>query len=178
MLKKTLLAASLFTLSMSASANWLVGGGYTKLSDDGLSLGALYGTVGYEFKQDQISIIPELRFGTGVKKDTYMGVEADLKSFYSLSTRVQYNLENNVYLYAMPTYSKIRVRGTGTAFVNFGGGNVRTFAIDETNSDSGWGYGAGIGYHFSETASIEASYEKVSLEDNADVLSLGFKYSF
>lgn len=168
MLKKSLLISSLLSLSFAASADWQFGGGYSSISSDGntpdVTVGALYGTAGYQFDIDQngLSLIPELRLGVGVVDDNIGAVDVDLDRYIAASFRVRQAFDNGMYIYAMPTYANVKLE----AELN---GNKAT------NSNSDWGYGLGIGYQFSKNSGFELSYEDVS---DADIVSIGYKYSF
>ena len=54
MFKKAILSAALLTVSMSASANWEFGIGYTNVSDDDgdidISLGGIVASAGYQYQ--------------------------------------------------------------------------------------------------------------------------------
>ena len=168
MLKKSLIALSLLTLPLTASANWTAGAGYANLSDEDLSLDIIYGAVAYEFSKQgsKLSFVPELRLGTGISDDKLIGigggVKVEVKSFTALSVRAQYNYDNGVYLYAMPSYANI---------------DVKASSFYGTASDDAWelGFGVGVGKNFNEKVSVEASYESY---DGTDMVTVGFKYAF
>ena len=109
MLKKSLIALSLIVLPLTASANWSAGAGYANLSDsddgESISLGVIYGAVAYEFTKagSNFSLMPELRLGTGVSDDKLYGAKVEVERFTALSVRGQYNYDNGVYLYVMPS---------------------------------------------------------------------------
>lgn len=164
MFKKTILAVTLMAASLSALANWSAGAGYAKMSEDDVSLGLVYGSVSYEFAKEgsKFSFAPELRLGTGISDDEVFGMKVEINSFTALSVRGQYNHDNGVYVYAMPSYANVDMKAT------FNG---------QSYSDDEWelGFGAGIGKKLNDKASIEASYETY---DGVDVLAVGFKYAF
>lgn len=158
----------MLALPLTASAEWLVGGGYANFSDDSdgvdISLGAVYGAIAYNFvqKDSHFSIIPELRIGTGMSDDKIMGVNIEIESFTALSVRGQMNYENGVYIFAMPSYANL---------------DMKASAFGQSASEDSWefGFGAGVGMKLNEKAKIETSYESY---DGTDVLTIGFKYSF
>jgi len=164
MFKKSLVVLSLLTLPLTAAANWSAGAGYANLSDDDLSLGVIYGAVAYEFAQEgsKFSFMPELRLGTGIDDDKMNSVKIEVNSFTALSVRGQYNHDNGVYVYAMPSYANLDVKASS----RFG-----------SASDDSWelGFGAGIGKKLNDKTSVEASYETY---DGTDVFTVGFKYAF
>lgn len=168
MLKKSLVLLSLFTLPLAASANWSAGAGYAKLSDEDLSFGVIYGSLAYEFANEgsQFSFMPELRLGTGVSDETLPGVgggvKVEVESFTALSVRAQYNSDNGVYFYAMPSYANL---------------DVKASSFYGTASDDSWelGFGVGIGTELNSNMRLEASYENY---DGTDVFTVGFKYAF
>ena len=64
MFKKALLAAALVSVSMSASANWVLGVGYSNLSDSeddiDISLGAIVASAGYKYAiNEAFTLVPE-----------------------------------------------------------------------------------------------------------------------
>jgi len=180
--KKSLLALSLLTLSLTASANWSAGAGYANLSDnndgDDISLGVIYGSVAYEFAQEgsKLSFMPELRLGTGVSDDNVslhleegefaiperINFKVEVERFTAFSVRAQYNYDNGVYLYVMPSYANLDVK-------------VSSLAGSDSNDSWEFGLGGGVGKKFNDKVSVEASYESY---DGTDVLTLGFKYAF
>ncbi len=168
MFKKSLIALSLLTLPLTAAANWSAGAGYANLSaeDDGVdvSLGAIYGSVAYEFmqKDSNISLMPELRIGTGVSDDTIGSVKVEVESFTAISFRGQYNYDNGVYLYLMPSYANLDLKAS------LNGNSI-------TEDDWEFGFGGGVGKKINDKTRIEASFESY---DDTDVFTVGFKYSF
>lgn len=164
MFKKSLIVLSLLVLPLTASANWSAGAGYANLSDDSLDLGVVYGAVAYEFVEEgsKLSLIPELRLGTGISDDKMDGVKVEVERFTALSLRGQYNYDNGFYAYVMPSYANLDIKAS------FRG---------ESFSDDTWefGFGAGVGKKLNEKISVEASFESY---DGTDVFSVGFKYAF
>lgn len=172
MFKKSVIALSLLTLPLTASANWSAGGGYAKLSDDldgdDLSIGMLYGTVAYEFNKadSPYSIMPEISLGTGISDDKIGRVEIEVDRFFALSLRGQYNYDNGAYLFVQPSYANLKVTANFTSNFN-----------NNKESDDNWefGFGAGVGKKLTEKMSIEAAYSNY---DDTDLISIGFKYDF
>lgn len=161
MLKKSLIALSLLTLPLTASANWSAGAGYANFSDDGISLDAAYASMSYLFpKQDgKFVVISELRYAAGISDDTVGGLEIKLDNFTAFSMRGQYNYDNGMYLYAAPSLAQLSLN------------------VKNAGSITSWdlGLGAGVGKKLTDQASVEASYENY---DGTDVFSVGFKYAF
>jgi len=156
------------------SNNWVGGISYISLSDEeeglDVSLGGIVGSMGYKAKfSDSFYIIPEARLGEGISDDSvsYLGVKTDveLSSFWALSLRGQIELQNNIYVFAAPTYANAKFSVTASK----NGERV-------TVTDDSWefGVGGGLGYKFSEVISAEFLYEQF---DGTDVLGLGFKFN-
>jgi opacity protein-like surface antigen len=169
MFKSTAIALTLLSLSLTASADWQVGGGFSNLSDDlgdgdDASLSILYGSVAYktDSSYEDFFFVPELRIGTGVGDDSIYGVKLEVKSFIALSVRGQYEFNNGAYVYAMPSYANLDIKASG---------------YGQSDSDDNWefGVGAGVGYNLNKKVSVEASYENY---DGVNLLSVGFKYAF
>lgn len=168
MFKKSLMALTLMALPFTAFANWSAGAGYANLSDsddgDSISLGVIYGSVAYEVAKEgsRFSFMPELRLGTGVSDDKLYGVKIDVKRFTALSVRAQYNYDNGVYLYAMPSYANLDIK------TSYNG-------VSQSDDDWEFGFGGGVGKKINDNINIEASYESY---DGTDLLTVGFKYAF
>jgi opacity protein-like surface antigen len=186
MFKKTAIALTLLSLSLTAIASdWQVGGGFSKLSDDlgdgdDVSLNILYGSVAYKIENSNngFFFMPELRIGTGVGDDSvsdsftfYNGynnvhidnkIKFEVKSLIALSARAQYEYSNGAYVYVMPSYTNLEIRASSHG---------------ESFSDDNWefGIGAGVGYSLNKKVSVEASYEDYG---DSNLLSVGFKYAF
>ncbi len=176
MFKKSLIALSLLTLPLTASANWSAGAGYANLSDDDLSLGMVYGAVAYEFAAEgsKFSFMPEFRLGTGISDDEVnladdeysipelMNVKVEVDRFIALSVRGQYNHDSGFYAYVMPSYANL---------------DVKVSYLNDSISEDEWelGFGAGFGKKFNDKVSVEASYETY---DGTDVFTVGVKYAF
>lgn len=169
MFKKTAIALTLFSLTLSASAsNWQVGGGFGNFSensdDEDASLNIIYGSVAYKIQNEDSNFffVPELRLGTGIGDDSISDVKVEVERFFALSVRGQYDYNNGAYVYVVPSYANLK----GKASYN-----------GESMSDDDWefGIGAGVGYRINKKVSVEASFEKY---DDLDLLAVGFKYSF
>jgi hypothetical protein len=186
MFKSSAIALTLLSLSLTASADSQVGGGFSYFSEssggDDLLLNIVYGSVAYKIKNSEKNyfFIPELRIGTGVNDDSYTVSRTtqygygtnyiqysktttfEVEWFIALSFRGQYEFSNGAYVYVMPSYANI-----GTKVNSYG----------ESFSKDNWefGVGAGVGYSLNKQVSVEASYEKY---DEIEILSVGFKYAF
>ncbi|MGY6555486.1 MAG: outer membrane beta-barrel protein [Wenzhouxiangella sp.] len=138
--------------------------GYTQLVDvDGVDLGAIYGSAGFEFDLGpNVSVTPELRVGFGVTDDTLFGIDVELRRLYGLATRVNYNANNGLYLFATASY------------VNY---EFKASAFGSSASEDTWefGIGAGLGFYFTERLGLELQYENV---DSEDVISAGLRLRF
>lgn len=145
--------------------------GYMHLSN-GISLGALYGTVGYRFEiQQDLYVIPELRIGLGINDDTYRfagsQTSIELDSVFGFNGRVQYDVNPELYIYGTPSFTRLETSVSSSA-QGFGGGSY-------SYSDWEFGIGAGAGYQFSDQLSGEVQYESI---DSLDVFSFGLRYNF
>jgi hypothetical protein len=164
---KALTVVSLLVTSSLALAGWTVGGGYTNYSDDdgdgsSISLGAVYGSAGYQYQSGSITYMPELRLGTGVKDDTLYGVGIEIDSFIAASFRAQFDASDKFSIFIQPSYARLEITGS------YQGESV-------SSSDWEFGVGGGASYRLNERASIEAVYE---VFDGTDVISVGFRTSF
>ncbi len=168
MFKKIAIALVTLALPLTASANWSLGGGYVNISSDidgpDVSLGGLYGSAAYKFttSNSKVSIIPELRLATGISDDTVYGVDIEMERFIALSAKAQYQVNNNIHIFIMPTYANLEIKAS---------------ANGSSASDDEWefGFGTGLGYDFNQQSSVIFSYERF---DDTDVLSAGFSFKF
>ncbi|WP_158089164.1 outer membrane beta-barrel protein [Cognaticolwellia mytili] len=174
--KKFLFALPLLTLPLTVSANWSTGAGYLSFSDeeDGteLSLAAMYGSLAYEFylEDSSLSLVPELRIGTGISDDDVKidfgplngTINVEMKSFYSFSVRAQYNYDNGVYLYVVPSYASVDLE-------------FSAFGESASDDDGEVGFGGGFGKKINDNTSVQLSYE---IYDEIEVFTVGFNYQF
>lgn len=166
MFKKALLAVCIAGASFSSFANWVGGVSYINLSeDDGadISLGGLTGSLGYKIDaQNGFYFMPELRVGTGISDDSVGGIDVEMDRFVALSVRGQYSLNQQVYLFAAPSYTNVELTASA--------GGVST-------SEDEWefGLGGGIGYQMTQAMSAEFMFEQY---DDADLMSFGVKFAF
>jgi opacity protein-like surface antigen len=154
--------AALLPVTHGAIANWSTSAGYASFND--ISLGAVYGSVGYTFQKDEFTIMPELRLGLGIN-DTTIDIDFggpndaqatyEIDNFVSASLRGQINVSETIGIFIQPSFSML------------------TTTIFESSSEFTLGLGAS--FEITESASIEAMYESF---DRSDVLSLGIRYSF
>ena len=166
-MKKFVLAIALFAVSLPASAQWVVGGGYVNLSDEegdiDVSLGAVYGSAGYLIEgEGNFSFLPEVRVGFGIADDTVLGVDVEIDNFLALSVRGQYTFDSGFYLFAAPSYARLELTASA-------GG------ISVSEDDWEFGVGGGAGYKFTEQLWGELGYETY---DGTDAWGIGFKYAF
>lgn len=175
MFKKTALALTLLSLSLTASAEGKFGAGFGKLSksfaefdDQDISLNFIYASVAYNFEdlEKNYFIMPELRFASGVSEDSVKAygrdVPIEIDGFIALSIRAQYEFSNGAYVYVMPSYSNLRGK------ISYNG------RVDPENLWE-FGKGAGLGYNLNKNIGVEASYEKY---DEFDFVSVALKYNF
>lgn len=167
MLIKAFSCSLLLTASMSANADWSVSGGFSSFegdidSSESISLGAVYGGLGYTFDRGDFTFMPEVRLGFGVGDDSANGVNIEVDNLVVASVRGQYNVNESFGIFVQPSYGRIE------ATASF---------VGESISDNGWetGIGTGASYKLSKNASIEAMYEQF---DSADITSFSFRYTF
>ncbi len=182
---KKIIAASLCVLaSMSTQASedkatetkWVFGTGYSVFSEDSdgmeISLGALFGSIGYQFKlSENVFFLPELRYGVGISDDTVsmdgINVDVELDNYVALSAKGLWHATDQVYVYAMPSFAKVEMSATAT-YMGY-------TASESDTSDWEFGLGLGIGYLLSPTTGLEMSLEQF---DGTNVFSLGAKFAF
>jgi opacity protein-like surface antigen len=169
-MKKSLLAGicvlSLSSAAMAAHHNnhddgLTLGVSASHMSDEDLSFNLVNFHAGYVFSiDDQFTLMPEVRVGTGVGDENVMGVNIELDRFVVLSVRANYAATSDLDLFIQPSYGEAK------------------FSFDGLGSEtSDWEYGTGIGanYQFDSNTSVEALYEYY---DGTDVVSIGYRYRF
>lgn len=158
--------AGLLTVSSLASADWTISGGYSNYGeDDGgddISLGVIYAGVGYEFQSENLTFMPELRYGKGVGDDKISGVTLEVDSFFSVSVRGQYKVTDTFAVFLQPAYSRLEA----TASVS---------NLSYTEDEWEFGIGGGAAFTLSEKFQLEALYENY---DGSNVFSFGGRYKF
>jgi hypothetical protein len=168
---KGLALTSLLTVSSIVSATgWNLSGGYSNfmVDDDDVdtSLGIVYGGVGYTYESGNMSFMPELRLGMGIGNDNVesFGVDIylEIESFVALSIRSQYDVTENFGIFLQPTYGLLEATASAEG-------------ISVTEDEWSFGFGGGAAFKISESASIEALYERY---DETDVLSLALRLKF
>ncbi len=168
MFKKILLATLVAGASFSSSANWVGGLSYTNYSDESdISVSTVNASIGYEYaSSEQFSLIPELRLGFGLGDDSVRifgeNVDIEIDTFFAFSVRGQYKFENNMYVFAAPSYGKLEL-------------SANSSVGSASDSSTEFGIGAGVGYMFNEKTSAEISFEEF---DGTDLISFGIRYAF
>ncbi|WDE05230.1 porin family protein [Thalassomonas viridans] len=168
MFKKTAIALSMMCLPLTASAQWLAGGGYVNFSDDvdgiDLSLSAVYGSLAYkvESADSAWSFMPEIRLGSGISDDKESGIKFEIERYFAVSARAQYDYSNGVFVFVTPSYANLDNK---VSFQYF----------SESDDEWDFGIGAGLGFNVNENVTIEASYDRY---DDVDAFGVGIKYAF
>lgn len=154
-------------LSAGAAAQVTGSAGYSNFDFDGVSLGAIQGTVGYRFPVMEGAggtgyVIPELRLGFGINDDSFQGVKVELENYVGGAARFQYESHAGFYGFLQ------------TSLVNYSlKASVEGFSVSDSETEFGIGLGGGM--YFTETMGVELSYENV---DDADVLNVSLRFEF
>jgi len=170
--------------SFSTSAKWQVGMGVVDvLNFQYDSLGNKYDTrnklrgltgisasLGYKYQGwQQIYFIPVLILATGINKEKhdFPEVSVELEHLVSLSVRMQYEFDNDFYVYTSGGYNNFQSKFSTSRF----DGSAVAYDTKET-----FGFGAGLGYNF--IVPIAAELDLVRLEDDILLIYLGIQYRF
>ena len=157
---------ALFGNPASAAGNGTGSIGYLHADIGDFDLGAIVGSLGYEFNlSDEVTITPEARIGFGVRDDNFGNIgDVELSRLYGAATRVSYNAPAGLYVFGQASYVNYEFKAS-----------LRDF--NQSNKEDSWrfGFGAGIGYYFTERVGLEASYENVDSE-NFFTGSLRFRF--
>jgi hypothetical protein len=143
-----------------------LGAGVSRLSAEGagpdVTFGTLHGSVGYKFGSGEgFFLTPEIRFGTGIKEDTVLGVDVDLNHFYGVNLRAGLD-SGNTYFFVYPSYTNYKLKAS-----------AGPLSVPLYNWELG--IGVGTGFNFSEQSAVEFSYEKI---DDADALGITLRLRF
>lgn len=154
-------------LSSGAAAQVTGSVGYSNFDFDGISLGALQGTVGYRFPVMEGAggtgyVIPELRLGFGVGDDSFMGGKVEIDNYIGGAARFQYEADNGFYGFLQASMVNYEMKWS---YQGFSG----------SDSDTEFGIGLGGGMYFTDMMGIELSYENV---DEADVINISLRLEF
>lgn len=167
-IKALAISSAAMVTAQTASAEIVTGIAYQSadIEDSGVDirLGLVSATVGYKFatSASNFSITPEFRLGTGISDDKDLGITVKAKRFYGANVRAQWDLSNNAYLYAAPSYTNFEFEAS-------------TANLKLREDDWEFGGAIGAGYKLSSNLNLELTYE---MFDNADLLGVGARYSF
>jgi len=170
--------------SFSTKAKWQVGTGivdvlnfqYDSLQNryntrkERRGLMGISATLGYKLESWQhIYFIPELTLASGINKERhgFPEVTVELEHLVALSIRMQYQFNNNLYVYTLGSYNNIRSKFSTPRFED------SAVAYDTKNT---FGIGAGLGYNFS--ISIAADVSLVQVDNDILLINLGIQYKF
>lgn len=157
--------AAFAMISLSAAAENRVTGslGYSHFDlDMGVELAAIVGTVGYEFDLGEgLSFTPELRLGTGIDESSFFTGRVELGRLFGAATRLTYTTDPGVYVFGTISYVEYEIKARGQFFGD--------------SSSTEFGFGAGLGYDFTDRVGLEFQYENV---DSSDVFTGAVRFRF
>jgi len=179
----SLIIALCFT-SFSTSAKWqastgilnVLGFQYDSLGNtydtrDGLrGLKGISASLGYKYEGwQQVYFIPVLMLATGINKEKHDFPEltVELEHLVSLSMRMQYEFDNDLYVYTSGSYNNFRSKFSTTRF----DGSAVAYDAKET-----FGFGVGLGYNFVVPIAVEL--DLVQLDNDIFLINLGIQYRF
>tara|TARA_R110001583_G_scaffold17575_2_gene70896 strand:- start:3770 stop:4246 length:477 start_codon:yes stop_codon:yes gene_type:complete len=156
LMTKNLAVLALVLASTSAMAGWQTGVSYSNLSEHDISVGTATVNAGYQFSSSStaFTIMPQIRFGTGVKDDSINGYEIDIERYLVVAARIDYPAMSDISFFIQPAYANLKFDG-----------------MDEWN----FGLGFGATYSFNKGWGMELMYEDF---DDTDVLSAGISYRY
>lgn len=154
------IASALTGASLStASEGWYGKAGLANLDLDAVSFNSIYVGAGYDFKMtESFYLAPEIRYTVGIDDDDFFGQSFDLDSGLFVGLRGTLKSENGFY-----------------GFGSVGWGDITVGTQGGDASDDEIGFGAGLGYEFSDKFALEVSFEDF---DGSDLISLGTKFRF
>jgi len=155
--------------------NWELGTSLMSLSegDEDLdrNMNAFVISLGYRIElMERVFAIPDIRIGKGAANEsaTLKGTDIDitLDNFIALSLKSQFELENGIYVFLVPSYAN-----AGFMISSSQKGYAKP-AVEDS-----WmlGIGAGAGYYLVKNISAEFMFEQF---DDKDIATLGFKFYY
>jgi hypothetical protein len=159
-----LIALALLTISASALAEFNFGLNYARYDFSFASVDAAHANLGYSFQvTDSISLIPEVRFGTGVgSSQDNLGINYEIDQFYGGGLRVQFDHHSGLYGFIAPSYAEYKIKVSAPGF---------------SATVSSWEFApeAGLGFSFTDNFGFEAFYQNI---DSSDVIGAGLRFRF
>ena len=159
-----------------ADEGWVLGLGYNnaELEDSGVNvdLGAIAVSAGYRFNIGEgFALIPEVRFGVGIGEDNFVvdgeQIEVEIADYYSIGLRIQYEPNDQLYLFVAPTRMEAEL------------GFKATFGDIPDASENDIGFALGAGLNIDEKRSIELGYESYDVDGtDLDMLNFTLRLSF
>lgn len=140
------------------------------IRDEPLGLTGISTSIGYKYEGwQQVYFIPVLMLATGINKEKHDFPEltVELEHLVSLSMRMQYEFDNDLYVYTSGSYNNFRSKFSTTRF----DGSAVAYDAKET-----FGFGVGLGYNF--VAPIAAELDLVRLDNDIFLINLGIQYRF
>ncbi|RXJ74931.1 hypothetical protein CS022_01745 [Veronia nyctiphanis] len=136
-------------------------------SQDSTSLATLVGSVGYSMPAgvNGLTVSPELHFGVGalsgaVDNNGAQIAEVAIDSFQSFSLKAQYAVNDAVYIYVAPAYTKVSYK-------------LFDENVSVIKSETDYSIGAGFGYRVNENLSAEFAYDNLN---DTNIFSFGVNY--
>lgn len=109
----------------------------------------------------------EVRLGFGIKDDSYLGADVEMKNFYGAYLRAGIPVTDGFYPYAIAGYTKAKIE-------------VSDLGFSASDSESDVSYGFGADFAVSDDVDITVEYMKYLDKDGAEIdgIGLGFKARF
>ena len=160
-----------------ADEGWVLGLGANSAELEGtgvnVDLGAIAVSAGYRFNIGEgFALIPEVRFGVGIGEDDFVDVDGDeieveIADYYSIGLRIQYEPNDQLYLFVAPTWMEAELGFKATC----------CDIPDASEDDIGFAFGAGL--NIDEKRSIELGYESYDVDGtDLDMLNFTLRLSF
>lgn len=143
-------------------SNWEVSVNYHSISTEvqnvDINTGIASVGFGYEFASEKghVSVVPELRLGTGVVSDDFGDTDVEIDSMVSASARIELHPTDLFTVYARPSYTRV--------------------SVENTSSDWEFGAGVGIALKLSDNVKFALDYDRVA--GDSDVVSGSLRYNF
>ena len=191
-MKKSLCALMVTTALSSAELSF--GGGITQYFEDTELIGAVdlsvvYGSISYEIDlpNEQASLVPEIRIGTGIAGDTidnaYLGSTQTSTGNQPVYADMEFSVNTYMSFLLNAKYDWGKVYGLANINATYMDleASASALGVATTVSESDWmlGAGLGLGIELTEKAAIEFNTEIYSVSDSIALSAgAGVKFTF
>jgi opacity protein-like surface antigen len=186
--------ASTYVSTASAENSWYLGGLYNAqdISIHGRDFNAAGVIAGYQHNKF-FAVETRLSIGTsgyssfyGTPEEPWGSYSEDIDTQAAVLIKASYPIFNSFKLYGLAGYTNTKIEINGLGQLNDSEGNITgNYPYKHTESESGFSYGAGLGYQINAQFNVFIDYQVLpDFEPNSNFskswesTTIGFNYSF